>query len=109
MAKLRWPGMAKFQAAKRLPFYLDDAAVAAGDSTLQQTAAGASQPQSSQQQLLGSLAERQPRHTAGFVREHGPLALVTVMSAGGFLHSLGKPVATCKWDIRARQSVTLRV
>lgn len=54
MAKLQWPGMQRFLAAKRRPFYSD----------------------------ADGLAERQPRQTAGFVREHGPLALVTVMSAG---------------------------
>lgn len=96
MAKLRWPGMKGFQAAKRRPFYTDEddssqgaEAVVEHHGTPQQQGRHA-QPHGAQKQqqdtpAAGGLEERQPRRTAGFVREHGPLALITVMSAGGLL------------------------
>ena len=87
--------MKGFQAAKRRPFYADSddgGQYAATDAVAKHQVDPQQQdhqvqpgdPQSRQQDTpaAGGLEEQQPRRTAGFIREHGPLALITVMSAG---------------------------
>jgi len=95
MAKLRWRGMRDFRSAERRPFYADGPP-SGEDGTLQAAAKGAVEAAELQGGEAAGLRQlqresatatlgRQPRQTAGFVREHGPLALVTVMSAGELL------------------------
>lgn len=98
MAKLRWRGMRDFHSAERRPFYADGLPTGAasqaadGDGEVADAAISQqAQPQEretdaweahQQQRQAAALGARRLRQTAGFVREHGPLALVTVMSAG---------------------------
>jgi Serine carboxypeptidase len=93
MAKLRWPGMKGFRAAKRRPFYADnddsgqeaEAVDAPHGAPRQHCNQAQPRDQRTQQQAnlaAGAVEERRPQRTAGFIREHGPLALITVMSAG---------------------------
>lgn len=92
MAKLRWRGMRDFRSAERRSFYADGLP-SGEDGSLRAAAKGAAEPQGGeaagsrqlQRESATAALGRQPRQTAGFVREHGPLALVTVMSAGELL------------------------